>query len=51
MWFKLHVLVNHNSKVPHSGARGQNHTIQGDFLVRQCFSEMLRANYNDLRFV
>ena len=45
MWVKLHVVVKHNSKVPQSGARGHNNTIQVYFLVRQCFSEMLRANH------
>ena len=33
------------------GSTSQTNTIQGDYLVRQSFSEIFRANYNDLSFV
>ena len=50
MWVKWHVLVKQNSKAPNSRAGSQAYTIQGDYLVRQSFFEVFRANSNDLSF-
>uniref|UniRef100_A0A3P9B1Y6 Rad60/SUMO-like domain-containing protein n=1 Tax=Maylandia zebra TaxID=106582 RepID=A0A3P9B1Y6_9CICH len=43
-----HVLVKHDSKVPHSVTGGQGNAIQSKNLLRYHISKIFRAEYNNL---
>ncbi|XP_069573128.1 C-type lectin domain family 17, member A-like [Brachyistius frenatus] len=48
---KGQILIKDDSKVPHSGAGGQDDVIHGNWVIRERVSKVFRTKYNNFHFV